>query len=78
MTPEEAGFDGCKGIRVPGISPECRFIPERGKTLPSSCAEKDFRERLLWYYPEDATPKLLWCNQNDQWFELIFVPIEKP
>jgi hypothetical protein len=79
MTPAEAGFDGAKGIRMnlPGVKDGGRFYLKRGKTTPFDYPSKDFREQLLWFYPDDAPARLLWCNPEDQWFELTFTPIAK-
>ena len=80
MTPAEAGFDGVKGIRMnlPGATDGGRFHLKRGKTDPSDCPNGDFREQLVWHCPDDAPARLLWCNADNQWFELTFTPIDKP
>ena len=80
MTPAEAGFDGAKGIRMnlPGATDGGRFQLKRGKSNPSDYANSDFREQLVWLYPDDAPSRLMWCNAEDQWFELTFTPIDKP
>jgi hypothetical protein len=80
MTPTEAGFDGAKGIRMnlPGAKDGGRFQLKRGKTSPADYPSSDFREQLLWHYPDDAPNRLLWCNDENQWFELTFTPIDKP
>jgi hypothetical protein len=78
MTPEQAGFDGAKGVRVPAAGEDFRYKLRLGKESPSSFPESDFTEQLLWFYPDNAAPQLLWCNADDQWFNLFFVPIEKP
>lgn len=78
MTPAEAGFDGAKGYRVPAMGPGFRSVLKRGKTKPSDHPSIGFREELVWLYPDGVPPRLLWCNANDQWFELSFTPIEKP
>ena len=80
MTPAEAGFDGAIGIRLdlPGFTGGGRFQLKRGKTNPSDHPSTDFCEQLLWHYPDDAPARLLWCNADDQWFELTFTPINKP
>jgi hypothetical protein len=79
MTPTEAGFDGCSGIRLPmGGENNTRFVFERGSKPPSMLPEQDYRERMLWHYPDNAPARLLWCNAKNQWFELSFMPIEQP
>ena len=80
FSPAEAGFDGAKGIRVnnPTMPDGGRFQFKRGKTNPSDSPKGDFQEQLVWHYPDDAPARLLWCNAEDQWFELAFTPIDKP
>jgi hypothetical protein len=80
MTPTEVGFDGAKGIRMnyPYMKDGGRFLLRRGKTIPDNFPSVDFREQLLWYYPDDTPARLLWCNAEDQWFEASFTPTERP
>jgi len=80
MTPAEAEFDGIKGIRLNSsyMTDGGRFQLRRGKTSPSSYPNSDFREQLVWLYPDKAPSRLVWCNAEDQWFELAFTPINKP
>ena len=79
-SPAEAGFDGAKGIRMnnPIMQDGGRFQLKRGKTKPSECPNSDFREQLIWHCPDAAPAHLLWCNAEDQWFELTFTSIDKP
>jgi len=78
VTPTEAGFDGAKGIRFPTLGPTARFLFRRSKTFPSGFPMADFKEQMVWLYPKDKLARLLWCNADDQWFELSFTPINKP
>jgi len=79
LTAVEAKFDGAKGLRMlVEKHSDCRFKLLRGKQNPSSYPEKDFTEQLVWIYPDNSAPKLYWCNEDNQWFELQFQPIEKP
>lgn len=82
MKPSEAKFDGAKGVRIPttykGYSQDYRYRPKRGKEFPDNAKEADFSEQLIWLMPDGKEPKLLWCNEDDQWFELKFNPIDKP
>jgi hypothetical protein len=80
MTPTEAGFDGAKGIRLnnPGMADGGFYRLRRGKKSPGNYPGANFREQPAWHYPDDAPARLLWCNAEDQWFELSFTPIEKP
>ncbi len=78
MTPTEAGFDGAKGFRMPYHGENFRFQLKRGRESPKEYPNEDFIEQLLWYYPKDAPSQLLWCNTENQWFELTFNPINQP
>lgn len=78
MTPAEAGFDGARGYRSPALGEGFRIQLLRGKTRPSESPRRDFKEQLVWFYPDDQPAQLFWCNENDEWFELSFIPIEKP
>ena len=80
MTPTEAGFDGAKGMlmRIPQFEPDARYQLARGIKPPSQVPSRKFTEQLTWWMPEGRLPKLLWCNANDEWFELSFTPIPKP
>ena len=78
MGPQEAKFNGAKGVRVPLNGETFRFLLKRGKQKPSEHPETNFKEQLIWFYPDDVPPRLLWCNEDDEWFELTFNPIEKP
>jgi hypothetical protein len=76
--PVAAGFDGAKGFRMRASHRNLQIQLKRGKTPPSDHPDSDFKEQLLWFYPDDKPARLLWCNENDQWFELSFNPIQKP
>lgn len=79
VAPSDAGFDGAKGIRVPiPQSPDYRVILLRGSKPPSNYPNRDFREQLVWLTPAGEPPRLLWCNANDEWFELTFNPCTMP
>lgn len=78
MTPTEAGFNGAKGIRMPQHGETFRFNLKRGSKRPSECPEGDFIEQLCWWMPPGEPEQLLWCNADDQWFQLSFTRIEKP
>jgi hypothetical protein len=80
LSPAPAGFDGAKGIRIPVPDQEdLRIHLKRSKTvLPSDTPRVDFTEQLIWLHPDDQPARLLWCNADDQWFELSFTPIDKP
>jgi hypothetical protein len=68
MTPSEASFDGAKGVKMnlPGLTDGGRYHLRRGKKNPSKYPNTNFREQLLWHYPDDAPARLLWCNAADQ------------
>ena len=78
LSPAAAGFDGAKGYRIPMHGEDFRVRLTRGKTPLNKHVDYDFKEQLLWFYPDNEPAKLLWCNENDQWFELSFNPTEKP
>jgi hypothetical protein len=78
MTPTEVGFDGKKGFRMPAVSSTARLQLLRGNTPPSENPDRDFTDQLIWYYPDGTPARLLWCNAEDQWFEVSFTPTEKP
>ena len=78
MTPTEAGFDGAKGIcfNHSGLPNGGIFQLRRGPTMPDT--EKfNFRNQILWVYPDDADAKLLYCNDNNELFELAFIPLKQ-
>jgi hypothetical protein len=77
VTPTEAGFDGAKGFKMPHHGENYRIHLKRGKQPPGNYSEHDFGEQLIWYYPDDQPARLLWCNAEQQWFELTFNPIDK-
>lgn len=78
MTPTEAGFDGSKGIcfNHRGLPNGGIFQLRRGPTMPDT--EKfNFRNQILWVYPEGEEAKLLYCNDNNELFELAFIPLQQ-
>ncbi len=80
LAPTAAGFDGAEGIRMgnPSMPAGGIFKLKRGSKAPSACPRSDFKQQLIWWMPEDRPAVLLWCNAEDQWFELHFQPITKP
>jgi hypothetical protein len=79
MRPSEAKFDGAKGVRIPQAgNGNFRYQLKRGKKFIDNPEKVDFLEQLLWLMPDEEDPQLLWCNEDDQWFELEFNPIDKP
>ena len=78
LSPAAAGFDGAKGFRMTMRGENFRVYLKRGKTRPVDHPDCDFKEQLAWFHPDGETARLLWCNADDQWFELSFNPIEKP
>ena len=78
MTPAEAGFDGAEGIRLShsGLPNGSVFRLRRGPTMPDT-ETVNFRNQLLWVYPDDADAKLLYCNDNNELFELAFIPLKQ-
>jgi len=80
LSPAAAGFDGLKGVRLPNrwYGSNCRIKFKRGKSRPSDYPNQDFKEQLIWFCPDDQSARLLWCNAENRWFELSFVPIDQP
>ena len=37
----------------------------------------NFRNQILWVYPEGEEAKLLYCNDNNELFELAFIPLQQ-
>ena len=74
MTPVEAGFNGQTRYGREGFV----FRLKRGNKPPSDYPEHKFAKQLIWYCPENQNACLLWCNADNQWFNLTFSPIEKP
>ena len=72
MKPSEVGFDGVRGLGIPN---DTLYKLRRGKNVPD-VVKHDFKNQLLWFYPENQDPNLIYCNQNNQLFELDFVPTE--
>ena len=80
MKPLQCGFDGERGILIDAPCPE---FPKglilkirRGKKPPKD--ESKLRNMLVWYYPDGEEPRLLYCNEIGQWFDLNFVPTSHP
>lgn len=75
MNPQEAGFDGAKGVCLsnPAMPNGGVFKLRRGSTPPWE-TEMNCRNQLLWQ--ESTPPRLLYCNSDGEWFELAFTPIK--
>ena len=73
MNPQEAGFDGAKGISL-NISRGGVYKLRRGASLPWK-TQGDFENQLIWL--ESTPPRLLYCNSDGEWFELSFTPIQR-
>jgi hypothetical protein len=77
MKPHEVGFDGAEGLRIRvNGNPDCKFLLRRGAEPPKVGAE--FKNELLWYYPEDQEPKALYADHHGRFYELDFRPIDNP
>ena len=76
MKPTEAGFDGAKGISLnhQSMTDGGIFKLRRGKTMLNP-KEHNLRNQLLWLYPDGEDAKLLYCNDDNQLFELTFTPL---
>lgn len=79
MTPTEAKFDGERAFLV-GTGPYAtRVILSRSESkTPKETPNRTFRENLVWVNLPDQPARLFWCNEDDEWFELDFTPIDKP
>jgi hypothetical protein len=79
MTPTQAGFDGARGISLNhrGLPDGGTFRLRRGKRVPNVEKSDDLRNQLLWVMPDDADAKLLYCNDNNELFELVFIPLKQ-
>lgn len=71
LSPTEAKFDGERGIIQSSLYGPTRYKLPRGKVPPWDC-DKNHKEMLLWYYPDGAPPKLIWCNADGGWFDVLF------
>jgi hypothetical protein len=78
MTPSQAGFDGARGISL-----NHRSMPDggifrlrRGETMVDP-EKQNLRNQLLWFMPDGEEAKLLYCNDDNQLFELTFIPFTK-
>ena len=71
MTPNQAGFTG--KVSIIGHSDVLQL--KRGRAWPD-IKKGDFRNELLWYEPLNSEPRLLFCNDKNQIFELSFTPVE--
>lgn len=72
-SPEQAGFDGAKGISLNNAAmPDGGlYLLRRGYTDPRLMSH-DFTNELVWYMPPNEAAQLLWCNSNGEWFTCIF------
>ncbi len=76
MTPIEANFDGARGVCLnhPAMPDGGIYKLRRGFTSPGG----DCKNQLLWHMAVGADSRLLYCDDNDNWYELSFTPIERP
>jgi hypothetical protein len=72
MNPKEAGFDGAKGIGL-NLPSGGVYRLRRGPTPPWE-TQTNCQNQLLWL--ESTPPRLLYCNESNEWFELSFTPIQ--
>lgn len=71
LSPTEAKFDGERGIIQSSLYGPIRYKLPRGKATPWSY-DRNLKEMLFWYYPDDAPSKLIWCNADGEWFDVLF------
>jgi hypothetical protein len=79
MKPQEAGFDGDKGINLNISSMVDGGIAKfrRSKTMKPEPNKYNFKNQLVWYYPDNEDAKLYYCNEDNQLFELDFIPVNQ-
>ena len=79
MTPTEAKFDGERGFLVGGepYTTRVHLLRSKSKT-PKKTPNRTFRENLVWTDLPGQPARLFWCNGDDEWFELDFMPIDMP
>ena len=73
MKPTDAGFDGEKGLTLPQ---QLVYKLKRGKT-PLQPEQYNYKNQLLWYYPDGEEPVLYYCNNNNELFKLDFIPVQE-
>ena len=73
-SPEQAGFDGAKGIGLnrKDMPDGGIFRLRRGSADPRQDAEGNYRNQLIWYMPPNELAQLLWCNSDGDWFTCVF------
>ena len=76
MGPTDAGFDGEKGLTLPLSTEDFVYKLRRGKT-PLQLDKYNYKNQLLWYYPDNEEPVLYYCNQENQLFKLDFIPVQE-
>ena len=77
MKPQEAGFDGAKGINlnIPSMPDGVFHKLRRSPTVKPDPKKHNIKNQLLWYYPDNEDAKLYYCNEDNQLFELDFIPV---
>lgn len=77
MKPKEVGFDGKKGLNLNlPYAPDGGIYKLRGGNHLPEVDKYNFRNQLLWIESDEDDAKLCYCNQNNQLFELDFIPVE--
>lgn len=78
MKPQEAGFDGRRGVNLSNPHlPDGGIYRLRGGNTQPELEKYNFRNQLLWVYPDEGDAKLYYCNIENQLFELDFIPVKK-
>lgn len=70
VTAEEAGFRGAINLG------RYHMVLPRGNVHPTESLPPDWRERFLWYEPDDSEPELFYVNKNGFLYRLRFEPVE--
>lgn len=77
MKPSEVGFDGAKRIRLSlnGVTNGNSYKLRKGEIFPLDYYNKKLENQLLWHCPIGKEPRLIYCNENNELFEVGFKPI---
>lgn len=77
MKPSEVGFNGTKeiGLNLKGATNGGVFQLRKGEIFPLDYYNKELENQLLWHCPIGKEPRLIYCNENNELFEVDFKPI---
>lgn len=77
MKPSQVGFDGANGIKltIKESSKRGTYKLRRGEVIPLDYYNREWENQLLWLCPEGKEPVLVYCNKDNELFELDFKPL---